>query len=412
MPVTPVQQSSPLPHRGSAAAAAWRWALSGLALASLAACGPGASGQAGGPGQMPPTPVGVVTVQPASVGLSSELPGRLEALRTAQVRARVTGIVQKRQFAEGAKVSAHQPLFQIDAAPYRAALDSALASQAKADAALALASATLERNRPLAEARAISQQEWLSSQAAHKQALADLAASKAAVAQARLSVDYAAVTSPISGRIGRANVTEGALVSATEATLLATVQQVDKLYVNITQPASEALRLKREIQSGKLKAATSAQVQLVLEDGSVYAHPARLLFSDLSVDTSSGQVTLRAEVPNPEGDLLPGLYVRVRVPTAQSEGAMLVPQQAVTRGSLGDSVMVVGADHQVSTRQVQLGGANDGQWVVLAGLKAGEQVVVDGFQKIRPKAPVTPVPWAASAAAQGTAAASASAASR
>jgi membrane fusion protein, multidrug efflux system len=410
MPATPFVS----PARLSAIAPVGRWALAGLTAASLVACSPGGAGQTGGPGQMPPTPVGVVTVQPANVGLTSELPGRLEALRVAQVRARVTGIVHKRLFTEGAKVSAHQTLFQIDAAPYRAALDSALAAQAKADAALALAAATLERNRPLAEARAISQQEWLSSQAAHKQALADLAASKAAVAQARLSVDYAAVTSPISGTIGRAAVTEGALVSANEATLLATVQQVDKLYVNITQPASEALRLKREIQSGKLKAATSAQVQLVLADGSVYAHPAKLLFSDLTVDTTSGQVTLRAEVPNPEGDLLPGLYVRVRVPTAQSEDALLVPQQAVTRGTAGDSVMVVGADHQVSQRQVQLGGSHNGQWVVLAGLKAGEQVVVDGFQKIRPKAPVTPVPWAASAAADGAApaAAPASAASR
>jgi membrane fusion protein (multidrug efflux system) len=352
---------------------------------------------------MPPTPVGVVTVQTASVGLTSELPGRLEALRTAQVRARVTGIVQKRLFTEGAKVSAHQALFQIDPAPYRAALDSALANQAKADAALALATATLERNRPLAEARAISQQEWVSSQAAQKQALADLAASKAAATQARLSLEYASVSSPISGRIGRANVTEGALVSATEATLLATVQQVDKLYVNITQPASEALRLKRDIQSGKLMAAKSAQVQLVLEDGSVYPHPAKLLFTDLSVDSGSGQVNLRAEVPNPDGDLLPGLYVRVRLPTAQSEDAMLVPQQAVTRGTSGDSVMVVGADHQVSQRQVQLGGANNGQWVVLSGLKVGEQVVVDGFQKIRPKAPVTPVPWTAPGAASAPA---------
>lgn len=411
MPMPTLAKPVELPSDARAFAPGWAWALTSLALTSLAACGPGASGQAGGAGQMPPTPVGVVTVQPANVGLMSELPGRLEALRTAQVRARVTGIVQKRQFTEGAMVSAHQALFQIDAAPYRAALDSALAAQAKADAALALATATLERNRPLAEARAISQQEWLSSQAAQKQALADLAASKAAATQARLSVDYAAVTSPISGRIGRANVTEGALVSATEATLLATVQQVDKLYVNITQPASEALRLKREIQSGKLQAAKSAQVQLVLEDGSVYAHPAKLLFSDLSVDSTSGQVTLRAEVPNPDGDLLPGLYVRVRVPTAQSEGAMLVPQQAVTRATGGDSVMVVGADHQISSRAVQLGGANAGQWVVLAGLKPGEQVVVDGFQKIRPKAPVTPVPWSASGAADGAAPAAAPAAS-
>jgi membrane fusion protein, multidrug efflux system len=256
----------------------------------------------------------------------------------------------------------------------------------------------------------------LSTQASHQQALADVAVAKAAVTQARLGLDYAAVSSPITGRIGRAAVTEGALVSATEATLMATVQQVDKLYVNFTQPASEALRLKQAIQSGKLKAASGAgQVQLVLDDGSVYPHPAQLLFTDLMVDATSGQVTLRAEVPNPEGNLLPGLYVRVRLDTAQTAGAMLLPQQAVTRGSAGDTVLVVGADHQVAQRTVQLGGARDGQWVVLSGLKAGEQVVVDGFQKIRPKAPVTPVPWRAGGAASAAGAAApvaASAASR
>jgi len=380
----------------SSAASALRPVIGLIFVSALAACGPGGSAPAGagGPGGgMPPTPVGVVTVQPGGVALVSELPGRLEAFRTAQVRARATGIVQKRLFTEGALVHAGQPLFAIDASPYRASLDSANASQAKADAALAQAQATLERNKPLADARAISQQDWVATQAAQKQALADVAAAKAAVTNAKLNLGYAAVTAPISGRIGRAAVTEGALVSATEATLLATVQQVDKLYVNFTQSASEALRLKRAVEAGKLKASDSTVVHLVLDDGTDYPLPGKLLFSDLSVDATSGQVTLRAEVPNPKGDLLPGLYVKVRIDTARTDSAILLPQQAVTRATAGDTVLVVGEDHQVSPRPVQLGGARNGQWVVLGGLKAGEQVVVDGFQKIRPKAPVNPVPW-------------------
>lgn len=396
-------------------------ALSAAAAAALMACGQGGANAQGGPGGgMPPAQVGVVTVQPAGVTIAAELPGRLEAWRTAQVRARVTGVVRKRLFEEGSVVKAGQSLFQVDDAPYRAALDSALATQAKADAGLAQASATLERNRPLAEARAISQQDWVATQAAHKQALADVAAAKAAIAQARLNVDYAAVQAPIAGRIGRALVTEGALVSQAEATLLATIQQTDKLYVNITQSATEALRLKRSFEAGKLHTAEGARAKVLLDDGSEYPLPAKLLFSDLSVDPTSGQVTLRAEVPNPRGDLLPGLYVRVRVDQGRTDGATLLPQQAVTRGAGGDTVLVVGPDHQVAQRPVQLGGTQGNQWIVLGGLKGGEQVVVDGFQKIRPKAPVQPVPWspvgaapaAAPAASAAPASAPASAASR
>lgn len=401
-------------------------ALTALAAAAflLTACG-GSSAQGGPGGQMPAMPVGVMRVQPSSVTLSTELPGRLEAWRTAQVRARVTGVVNKRLFEEGSTVRAGQSLFQIDDAAYRAALDSALATQARAEAALAQAEAQLARNRPLAEARAISQQEWVATQAAHKQAVADVAAAKAAVAQARLNVGYAAVQAPIGGRIGRAQVTEGALVSQAEATLLATIQQTDRLYVNIPQSATEALRLKRAFESGQLKAAQS-DARVILDDGSLYPLPAKLLFADLTVDATSGQVMLRAEVPNPKGELLPGLYVRVRLAQATRADGMLVPQQAVTRGAGGDTVMVVGADGMVSTRGVQLGGtqttAQGPQWVVLGGLKAGEQVVVDGFQKIRPNAPVKPVPWspvaasgvagASAPAGAGPAASAASAASR
>ncbi|HSI59200.1 MAG TPA: efflux RND transporter periplasmic adaptor subunit [Ideonella sp.] len=394
------------PSRRSRLAAPATLLLAVASAAMLVACGKG-DAQAQG-GQKPPPPqVGVVTVEPTSVALTTELPGRLEALRTAQVRARVTGVVQKRLFAEGSKVKSGQSLFAIDAAPYRAQLDSSLAAQARAEATLANAQATYDRYKPLAEARAISQQDWVAAQAAQKQAIADVASAKAAVQQSRLSVDYASVTAPISGRIGRAEVTEGALVSSTEATLLATIQQVDTLYVNFTQSATEALRLKRAMEAGKLQSSGDSQIKVVLDDGTEYPLPGKLLFTDLTVDATSGQVTLRAELPNPKGELLPGLYVRVRLSQARSAGAILVPQQAVTRGTSGDTVLVVGADKTPQSRPVQLGGSRDGQWVVLGGLKAGEQVVVDGFQKIQPKSPVTPVPWAPPAAASATAPASA-----
>jgi membrane fusion protein (multidrug efflux system) len=340
----------------------------------------------------------VVTVQPGPVGLAAELPGRLESSRVAQVRSRVTGIVQKRRFEEGAHVKAGQSLFEIDDQPYRAALASAQASEARAQVALRQAASLLERNRPLAQARAISEQDWVATEAAHQQAQADLAAARAAVQQARLNVGYAQVRAPISGRIGRALVTEGALVSQAEATQMALVQQLDPLYVNFTQAATEALRLRRAIEAGELQRATAGRVRVLLDDGTEYPLPGKLLFADVSVDPSSGQVMLRAEVPNPKGVLLPGLYVRVRIEQARTDRAILVPQQAVTRGAGDDTVLVVGPDHLVSQRHVRLGGAQGSQWVVLEGLNGGEQVVVDGFQKIQPKAPVTPVPWAAPAA--------------
>jgi len=388
------------------------WPLAPLALTCamlLTACGK----EQPGPGQMPPPPVGVVTVAPTSVPIEMELSGRLEPIRTAQVRARVTGVVQKRLFTEGAVVQAGQSLYRIDPAPYQAALESAQAAQAKADAALAQAQSTLERNRPLAESKMISALAWDGTQATHRAAQADLAAAKAAVQQARLNVEYASVLAPINGRIGRSLVTEGALVSQAEATQLTTIQQVDTLMANFTQSASEAMRIQRAIASGNLKGSTSAQVKVLLDDGSVYSLPGRLMFADIAVDPGTGQVTLRAEVPNPKGELLPGLFIKVRLQVARSEQAMVLPQQAVTRGTSEDTVLVVGADSQVSKRPVQLGGmlgdaSNPAgpQWIITGGLKSGEQVVVDGFQKIRPKAPVKPVPWQAASAPAASAPAS------
>jgi membrane fusion protein (multidrug efflux system) len=379
--------------------------------AALAACGPSAPPATGG-GAPPPAEVGVVTVAPASVGLVTELPGRTEASRVAQVRARAAGILKRQLFREGSDVRSGQPLFQIDDAPYRAALATAQATLARAEANLMQTRALAERYKPLAEANAISQQEYVAAQAAFKQAEADVAAGQAAVQTAQINVGYAAVSSPIAGRIGRALVTEGALVGQGEATQLALVQQIDPLYVNFTQSAGEVLRLRNAIQNGQLRRAAgpeAALVRVVLEDGTPYALPGKLLFSDLTVDPGTGQVTLRAEVPNPKGALLPGLYVRVRLEQAEAQSAILLPQQAVTQSAQGASVMVVSADGKVAPRPVKVGAAQGSQWVVLEGLKAGEQVVVEGFQKLRPNATVKPMPWqpgGATAAAPAASAAS------
>jgi membrane fusion protein (multidrug efflux system) len=379
----------------------------------LAACGAKTDGQAAAPGGgRPPVEVGVVTVAPRTVGLVSELPGRLEASRVAQVRARVAGILQKRLFREGSDVKAGQLLFEIDSAPYRAAAASAEASLARALANQTQASAQAERYQPLVAANAISKQEYVNAVAAQKQAEADVAAAKAAVQTAQINLGYASVTAPIAGRIGRTLVTEGALVGQGEATQLALVQQIDPMYVNFTQSTAEVLRLRKQVDSGKLKraaAADAAAVRVVLEDGTEYARAGKLLFADLTVDPTSGQIMLRAELPNPDGTLLPGMYVRVRLQQAQANEVIQLPQQAVARSGAGDSVMVVGADGKVSPRPVKVGSAQDGQWIVLDGLKAGEQVMVDGFQKLQPGAPVKAVPWQPAAATAGNAGSAAAA---
>jgi len=368
----------------------------------LVACGQKTDAAAGaGGGGMPPATVGVLTVAPRGVDLATELPGRLEASRVAQVRARAAGILQKRLFREGADVKAGQALFQIDAAPYAATLASAQATLARAQANLAQAAAQAERYKPLVEANAISKQDYINAVAAQKSAEADVAAGNAAVQSARINLGYASVNAPISGRIGRALATEGSLVGQGEATPLAVVQQIDPMYVNFTQSATEALRLRKALDSGKLQraGAAAAAVRITLEDGSDYAPAGKLLFTDLTVDSTSGQVTLRAEVPNPQGLLLPGMYVRVHLAQARLDEAILLPQQAVTRSNQGDTVLVVGADNKPVSRSIKIGSAQQGQWLVLDGLKPGEKVIVDGFQKMMvPGAPVNPVPWSPGAA--------------
>ncbi len=388
-----------------------------IALA-LAACGakndnaPAAGGKGpGGAGGPPPAEVGVVTVQPRAVGLVTELPGRLEASRVAQVRARAAGILQKRLFTEGSDVKAGQLLFRIDPASLQSAVASAQATLARAQAGLTQAQAQAERYKPLLEANAISKQDYVNAVAAQKTAEADVAAARANVQSGQINLGYASVTAPIAGRIGRALVTEGALVGQGEATQLGVIQQINPMYVNFTQSTTDVLALRRAVDSGKFRradGADAATVTIVLEDGSVYPQPGKLLFSDLSVDPTSGQITLRAEVPNPRGILLPGMYVRVRLEQAETPSGIVVPQQAVQRGSTGDSVMVISAEGVVAPRPVKVGSAQGRNWVILEGLKTGEMVMVDGFQKLRGSAPVKPVPWQ-SAASGAPAAASASA---
>ena len=371
-----------------------------LLAAALAACG-NKNDQAAGPGgpggAMPPPEVGVVTVQPGTVSLSTELPGRLEPSRVAQVRARATGILTKRVFTEGSDVRAGQVLYHVDPAPYQAAQQSAQAQLAQAQASLANASALVARFRPLVAANAVSKQEFDAAVAAEKAAQAQVAAGRAAVRTASINLGYATVTAPISGRIGRSLVTEGALVSAQEGTQLAVIQQINPLYLDITQSAAEVLKLREALQAGKLTRASGAEaarVQVLLENGQVYGQPARLLFTDLSVDPTTGQVNLRAEVPNPGGLLMPGMYVRARVEQAEIANAILLPQQAVTRGSQGDSLMVVASDGSVAPREIKIEGAHGQDWIVTDGLKPGEQVMVEGAMKLMMGAKVVkPVPW-------------------
>ena len=369
-------------------------------LATIAACGDkpanGAAGAAGAGAAPPPAEVGIITVAPTRLALTTELPGRLEASRVAQVRARVPGIVLKRAFREGSEVKAGEVLFRIDPAPLQATFSSTEAAVAKADANLAQATLKAQRYKPLVETNAISKQEYDDALTAQKQAVADLATSRATRQSAGLNLGYATVTAPIAGRIGRAQVTEGALVGQGEATPLATVQQVDPIFVNLTQSSTDLLRLKRAMASGKLQSAgeNAARVTLLTEDGQVYPQSGKLLFSDLTVDESSGAVTLRAEFPNPNRTLLPGMYVRARLEQAVNEAALTVPAQAIQRTTDGASVMVVGTDNKVAARPVKADTMQGDVWIVSAGLKPGDRVIVEGLQKAKPGATVKPVAWA------------------
>lgn len=361
-------------------------------VAAVAAMVAGCGGkQAGGqaPGGQQAPEVAVFTVAPQPLAMSTELPGRTAAFQVAEVRPQVGGLIQKRLFTEGADVKAGSQLYQIDAATYQAAFNSARASLAKAKANLAAAAPKVARYKELVAIEGVSRQDYDDAVAAHEQAKAEVEAAQAALDTARINVDYTKVAAPISGRIGRSSVTPGALVTAGQANALTTVQQLDPIYVDVTQSSEELLRLKREMDSGALKKANGqAAVTLLLADGSKYALPGKLQFSDVSVDPGTGNVTLRALFPNPKHDLLPGMFVRAVLETGVSEQAIAVPQMGVSRNPKGEATaMVLNKEGKVEQRVLQTGGTIGDKWLVKSGLVAGDRVIVEGLQKVKPGAP-------------------------
>jgi len=372
----------------------------GVVVAGLITTGCGKKTAAAPPPAGPPE-VGVVVVQPKPVALATELPGRTAPTLIAEVRPQVNGIIQKRLFTEGSDVKAGQVLYQIDPATYQAAFASARAAQSRAEATLNTVRLKAERYRDLVKIKAVSQQDNDDAQAALQQAEADVAAAKAAVETARINLAYTKVTAPISGRIGRSTVTDGALVTANQPTALATIQQLSSMYVDVTQSSAELLRLKQNLASGLLKnSAGQAQVKLLLEDGSAYPQPGILKFSEVTVDQSTGSITLRAVFPNPKQTLLPGMFVRAVVEEGESPQAILVPQRGVTRNPAGDAmVMVVGAEEKVEPRVIKVARTVGDSWLVSSGLQAGDRVILEGIQKARPGTRVKAVPFGAKSAA-------------
>ncbi len=363
--------------------------LAAMVLVGLAACGKKSEAPPARPAE-----VGVVTVKHTPVPVVSELPGRTNAYLVAQVRARVDGIVQSRDFTEGAEVRAGQRLYKIDPAPFVAALNSAKASLARAEANLVALNAQAERYKVLVAGNAVSKQNYDNAVAAQGQAVADVAAGKAAVASAQINLGYTDVVSPIAGRAGLSQVTPGAYVQASGATLMTTVQQLDPMYVDLTQSSVAGLKLRSDIQEGRLQTqgANAAKVVLLLEDGRTYAETGRLQFTDVSVDQGTGSVTVRAIFPNKGGVLLPGMFVRAHLEQGINTQAMLVPQVGVTHDQSGRAVaLLVGPDDKVARAILTTAGTRGSDWIVTGGLKPGDRVIVQGTEKVRPGAQVRAV---------------------
>ncbi|MEC5386437.1 efflux RND transporter periplasmic adaptor subunit [Uliginosibacterium sp. H3] len=375
--------------------------LAGLFL--LVACSKQQGGAPGGAAGA--QRVGVFTVAAQRLPITTELAGRTVAYQIAEVRPQVGGILKERLFREGAEVKAGEPLYQIDAATFQASFDSAQAALARAEANVASTTARAKRYEELVAIKAVSQQDRDDALATSKQAEADVAVAKANLATARINLAYARISAPIAGRIGKSSVTPGALLTANQATALTTIQQLDPIYVDVTQSASDLMRLRRELGDGRLKNTGSASVKLLLEDGSTYAHQGRMTFSDVTVDQGTGSVTLRAVFPNPDRQLLPGLYVRAVVEEGVRDQAIVVPQQGVTRDPKGNATaMVLNAEDKVEQRTLKIQRAQGNQWVVNEGLQPGDRLIVDGLQKVRPGASATAVPAEqASAPAAGVA---------
>jgi membrane fusion protein, multidrug efflux system len=378
------------------------WML-GFASLLLAAC------SAGKPDNKPPkkTPeVGVITVQPASQPIVADLPGRTNPFMISEVRPQVGGIIRQRAFTEGALVKAGQLLYQIEPAPYQASAQSAAAALQKTEASLTTLKLKADRYKELVKINAVSRQDNDDAQAALQQGEADVAAARAALTTARINLDFTRVVSPITGFVSTSTVTPGALVTASQDTALTTVQQLDPIYVDVIQSSSDLLKLKRDIASGKLSSTSQKEipVRVVLEDGSTYAHAGKLKFNGISVNTTSGAVTLRAVVPNPEGILLPGMYVHALIDVAEEKAAILVPQRAVTRNTRGEpTVLLVDNTQKVIQQTLETSGAQGDNWRVTHGLQAGDRIVMDGVQGISVGSEVKAVPFAATSQKDATA---------
>lgn len=356
-----------------------------LAAVALTAC----QKQGGPPPGGGAVPVTVVTLETEPVTLRRELPGRASPFLVAEVRPQVDGIVRERLFTEGGRVARGEPLYQIDDATYRADHDSAVANLARARATLETAELNARRSEQLVKIDAVSKQDDENASAALRQARADVQSAQAAVDRARVVLGYARITAPIAGRIGKSSVTQGALVTARQAEPLATVQQIDPLYLDLTQSSAEWLQLRRELEAGRIKGVRDLPVTILLEDGSEYAHPGKLEFSDVTVDPTTGSFSLRVVVPNPDQLLLPGMYLRAVLATGERPDGVLVPQQGVARGPRGETTaLVVGADGKAELRPVRVSQAIGDRWLVEEGLAAGDRVIVEGLQKVQPGAPV------------------------
>lgn len=343
-------------------------------------------------GQQKAPEVGVLTLKSAPLTITTDLPGRTSSFRVAEVRPQVSGIILKRNFVEGSDVKAGQSLYQIDPAPYQATYDSAKGDLAQATANAQIAALTVKRYKPLLGTKYISQQDYDNAVATQSQTSAAVQVAKASVETARINLAYTKVISPISGRIGKSAVTEGALVQSGQTTALATVQQLDPIYVDVTQSSEDFMRLRKELNSGKLQQTDGkAKVKLLLQDGSEFAQTGTLEFSDVTVDETTGSITLRAVFPNPDHSLLPGMFVRARLEEGTNPAALLVPQQAVTRTPTGQATaMVVGADNKVESRNLTTEQAIGDKWLVTDGLKDGDRVITTGVQRAKAGATVTP----------------------
>lgn len=369
--------------------------IAGVLAGYLALTGCGKPQGPGGP-QMGTPEVGVVIVQPERVAITTELAGRTSAFLVAEVRPQVGGIIQKRLFTEGSDVKAGEVLYQIDPAGFQAAYSSARAALAKSEANSIPLRLKMERYKELVAINAVSKQDYDDISAALKQSEADIEASKAALETARINLAYTSVTAPIAGRISRSSVTVGSLVTASQTTALATIQQFDQVYVDVTQSSAEMLHLKQALASGQLKksGAKEAKVKLLLEDGTPYPLEGTMKFSEVTVDQSTGSITLRTVFPNPKHTLLPGMYVRAIIEEGVKTQAILVPQQGITRNSKGEpTALVVDGSDKVELRVLKVERSIGDKWLVSEGLKSGDRVVLEGLQKARPGSPVKAVPF-------------------